>query len=174
MADSKKTLFVNVYKHTNTLGQEQTTKWYARANRLKTLNTTALARHISSHGSPFTQDIVEGVLRKLANCIPELVSEGHGVKLDGIGIFYPIVRCTGADSVEEFTGANVKQVQMRFMADRNEEEAVSNLRAHVLVETKYVLEKEKITIEGKEQTIKHYTPVADYIKQHSVDPEQEP
>jgi nucleoid DNA-binding protein len=103
---------------------EQTTKWYARANRLKTLNTTALARHISSHGSPFTQDIVEGVLRKLANCIPELVSEGHGVKLDGIGIFYPMVRCTGADS--------------------------------------------------KEQTIKHYTPVADYIKQHSVDPEPEP
>ena len=60
------------------------------------------------------------------------------------------------------------------MADRNEEEAVSNLRAHVLVETKYVLEKEKITIEGKEQTIKHYTPVADYIKQHSVEPEPEP
>jgi hypothetical protein len=33
---------------------------------------------------------------------------------------------------------------------------------------KTMLEKEKITIEGKEQTIKHYTPVADYIKKHQA------
>ena len=168
MADSKKTLFVNVYENTNKLSEEQETKWYARANRLSTLNTTALARHIAEHGSVFTQDIVEGVLRKLATCIPELVSEGHGVKIDGIGTFYPVVKSMGADTVEEFTGANVKQVLMRFTADRNVEEAVSDLRGKVLVETKYVLEKEKVTIDGKEEIIKHYTPVADYIKKHQA------
>lgn len=171
MADSKKTLFVNVYKHTNTLGEEQETKWYAKANRMKTLNTTALARHIAEHGSVFTQDIVEGVLRKLATCIPELVSEGHGVKLEGIGTFYPVVKSEGADSVEEFSGQNVKQVLMRFTADRNSEETVSNLRGKVYVETKYVLEKEKKTIDGKETVIKHYTPIADYILSHQEQPE---
>ena len=174
MADSKKTLFVNVYKNTNRMGEEEQTKWYARVNRQKTLNTTALARHIAQHGSVFTQDVVEGVLRKLATCIPELVSEGHGIKIDGIGTFYPVVRSTGADSVEEFSGQNVKQVLMRFTADRNSEESVSDLRGKVYVETKYVLEKEKVTIDGKEQVIKHYTPVADYIKKHNVAPDPEP
>ena len=28
---------------------------------------------------------------KLSECIPELVAQGYGVKLDGIGIFYPTI-----------------------------------------------------------------------------------
>jgi predicted histone-like DNA-binding protein len=141
---------------------------FGRVVHTETMDTEMLAQHIAEHGSPYTEDIVEGVLRKLATCIPELVSEGHGVKIDGIGTFYPVVKSMGADTVEEFTGANVKQVLMRFTADRNVEEAVSDLRGKVLVETKYVLEKEKVTIDGKEEIIKHYTPVADYIKKHQA------
>lgn len=169
MADKKPTLFINVYRHTNTLGEGQETKWYGRMNRQKTLNTRGLALHISKHGSPFTEDIIEGVLRKLASCIPELVATGQGVKIDGLGTFYGTVKSTGSEKLEDFSGSNIETVNMRFTADRDRSEDVRDMRSMVNVETKYVLEKEKVTVAGKEKTIKHYIPVADYLDRQNAD-----
>ena len=40
-------------------------KWYGRVKTQETLNTRKLSRHISEHGSIYTQDVVFGVLEKL-------------------------------------------------------------------------------------------------------------
>ena len=64
-------------------------KLYGYTETQNTLSMRGLTKHISDHGTIFTRDIVEGVITKLCECIPELVDQGVPVKLDGIGTFYP-------------------------------------------------------------------------------------
>ena len=93
-------------------------KWYAELMDRETISTRALAKHISGHGSPYTEDVIVGVLSALSRCIPELISEGTGVKLDGLGQFYPSLETTGADSPTKFNiQENVKGVHIRFLPD---------------------------------------------------------
>jgi hypothetical protein len=72
------------------------------------------------HGLVGNRGDVIAMLSKLSECIPELVAQGYGVKLDGIGIFYPTIanRKGGAASVSDFTVAeNVEGVRFRFKPD---------------------------------------------------------
>lgn len=64
-------------------------KLYGYTETQNTLSMRGLAKRISDHGTIFTRDIVEGVITKLCECIPELVGQGVPVKLDDIGTFYP-------------------------------------------------------------------------------------
>ncbi len=87
------------------------------------LLNAALAQHIAGHGSIYTRDIVEGVLNKFSQCIPELVAQGVGVKLNGIGIFYPTAQSEpgGLASKAAVAGSNpndaVKGIHVRFKPD---------------------------------------------------------
>ena len=163
--DNNIKLKVNLYKHTNTMGEEQETKWYGNVVRTATYDMAALSRHIAQHGSIYTQDVIYGVLRKLGNCIPELVAQGIATKLEGLGTFYPMVKTTGADKASEFTVANVKQVIMQFTADRNTQEDVSNLtdKANVEINDVKVLLGTKV-IDGEERKIYDHIKVANYVK----------
>ena len=74
MATNKILMNVDLYKNAN----ERSTsygKYFGRIPRQSTLNTRGLAEHIAHHGSLYTLDVLEGVLRKLAICIPELVGQ---------------------------------------------------------------------------------------------------
>ena len=93
-------------------------KWYAELMDRECISTRALAKHIASHGSPYTEDMIIGILAALSRCIPEIVSEGTGVKLDGLGQFYPSLETTGAETPSKFSiQENVKGVHMRFLPD---------------------------------------------------------
>ena len=53
-------------------------KWYARLKSIETMSMTKLAKHISEHGSVFTEDVVEGVMKKTGHVLPDLrVPEGR-------------------------------------------------------------------------------------------------
>ena len=89
MAQKKKTpLRINLRQDRNSASRTFG-MWFPEVDRVGTLSTRALSEHIAAHGSIWTRDIVEGVLSQLAECIPELVSQGYGVKLDGLGTFWP-------------------------------------------------------------------------------------
>ena len=95
-------------------------RWFARVDRPGTLSTRGLAQHMIEHGLVGNRADVDSMLSKLSECIPELVAQGYGVKLDGIGIFYPTIknRKGGAASVTEFTiSENVEGVRFRFRPD---------------------------------------------------------
>ena len=95
-------------------------RWFAYVNRPGTLTTRGLAQHMIEHGLVSNRAEVESILTKLSECIPELVAQGYGVKLDGIGIFYPSIANTkgGAESVADFTVTqNIKGVRFRFTPD---------------------------------------------------------
>ena len=54
--------------------------YYAKAVSLETLSQRDMARHISSHGSPYTVDVVMGVLEAYRNCLIEQLLESKKVK----------------------------------------------------------------------------------------------
>ncbi|MBQ4386854.1 MAG: hypothetical protein II822_04560, partial [Prevotella sp.] len=95
-------------------------RWFAYVNKTGTLSTRGLAQHMIEHGLISNRAEVEAILTKLSECIPELVAQGYGVKLEGIGIFYPTIANVkgGAETVADFTiSQNIKGVHFRFRPD---------------------------------------------------------
>jgi hypothetical protein len=56
-------------------------KWFAHSKSIETLNTRKLAKHISEHGSVYTQDVVFGVLEKFRSCLVEMLLESKRVNI---------------------------------------------------------------------------------------------
>ena len=95
-------------------------RWFAYVNKVGTLSTRGLAQHMIEHGLIGNRAEVEAMLTKLSECIPELVAQGYGVKLEGIGIFYPTIANEkgGAETVYDFNvSQNIKGVHFRFRPD---------------------------------------------------------
>ena len=104
-------------------------KWYARLKSIETLTMAKLAKHISGHGSVFTEDVVEGVMKKFKNCLLEMLLESKKVKVAGLGTFYLTCECTkgGADKEEDFNVAqHLKALHIRFLPDQTEEDNLSS------------------------------------------------
>ena len=78
-----------------------------------TLSTKGLAQHIAEHGSLVTLEVIMLVLNQLSKCIPELLAQGLGIQLDGLGTFYPKVSTNGPANM-------VKGVHMRFRPIKDE------------------------------------------------------
>ncbi len=94
-------------------------KTYGRIAHQEMLTTLDVAKHIQKHGSIFTSDVVVGVLQRFSLCIEELLQDGYKVKLDGLGTFYLSVKTTGEEDPEEFSTSNIKQVRIKFLADKS-------------------------------------------------------
>ena len=104
-------------------------KWYARLKSIETLNTERLAKHISEHGSVFTADVVEGVMKKVKTCLLEMLLESKKVKIAGLGTFYLTCECQkgGADKEEDFNvNQHLKALHIRFLPDQAQEDNLSS------------------------------------------------
>ena len=104
-------------------------KWYARLKSIETLSTEKLAKHISEHGSVFTADVVEGVMKKVKTCLVEMLLESKKVKIAGLGTFYLTAECQkgGADKEEDFNvNQHLKALHIRFLPDQAQEDNLSS------------------------------------------------
>ena len=104
-------------------------KWYARLKSIETLSTERLAKHISEHGSVFTADVVEGVMKKFKTCLLEMLLESKKVKVAGLGTFYLTCECQkgGADKEEDFNvNQHLKALHIRFLPDQTQEDNLSS------------------------------------------------
>ncbi len=102
-------------------------KVYAYAQARQVIDIMALARHIQVHGSPYTRDIIVGVLTKAVDCIREQLLEGNKVQLGEMGAFYVTLRSTGADSADDFNaGANITGVNVRWERGKSFEEMIAD------------------------------------------------
>lgn len=91
--------------------------WYARAVCDETYDTATLAKHMSTHNTPYSPGVIHGVLKDMIACIKELLLDGKNVKLDDLAIFSVGIRCTGAQNVADFSVAeNVKGMRLRARA----------------------------------------------------------
>ena len=94
MGLKKTPLRINIRQNQN-VSSRSYGHWFAEVDNLGWLSTKARCNHIAEHGRIWTEDIVRGVLSQLAECIPELVGQGYGVKLDGLGTFLPFAHSEG-------------------------------------------------------------------------------
>ena len=104
-------------------------KWYARLKSIETLSTEKLAKHISEHGSVFTADVVEGVMKKVKTCLVEMLLESKKVKIAGLGTFYLTAECTkgGAEKEEDFNvNQHLAALHIRFLPDQAAEDNLSS------------------------------------------------
>ena len=104
-------------------------KWFAHSKSIETLNTRKLAKHISEHGSVYTQDVVFGVLEKFRSCLVEMLLESKRVKIDGLGTFFTTLENEpgGSAKKEDFNvGKNLKALHIRFMPEQEQEMNISS------------------------------------------------
>ena len=104
-------------------------KWYARLKSTETMSLTKMAKHISEHGSVFTDDVVEGVMKKFKNCLLEMLLNSRKVKITGLGTFYLTAECQkgGADKEEDFNvREHLKALHIRFLPDQTAEDNISS------------------------------------------------
>ena len=104
-------------------------RYFGRILQTETLNTAKLARHIAEHGSPYTQDVVEGVLRKAESCILELILDSKKIKIDGLGTFYITGENQkhGTISIAKFNPkTSFKGLHIRFLPDQATEANLSS------------------------------------------------
>ena len=116
MATNKRQVDIVLYQNKNEESKAYG-KWYGRIMQRQVLTDRALAEHIASHGSPYTVDVILGVLTELGQCSLEMMTQGMGVQLDGLGILYPSLRNTkgGADKPADWSpNVHVKGVAIKF------------------------------------------------------------
>ncbi len=103
-------------------------KIFARSKSIETLDLKKLSRHISDHGSIYTEDVVQGVLLKFRSCLLEMLLNSRSVKIDGLGTFYTTIENSGgSETADEFSVTeNVKGLHIRFRPDMEQELGLSS------------------------------------------------
>ena len=127
-------------------------KWYARLKSIETLSIEKLAKHISEHGSVYTADVVEGVMKKFKNCLIEMLLESKKVKIAGLGTFYLTAECTkgGAEKEEDFNvNQHLAALHIRFLPDQ---EAEDNLSSREFIKKAEFVNVKSLISSGKEES----------------------
>ena len=150
----------------------------------QTLSTYGLAKHMADHGSIYSMDIIEGVLKKITQCLPELVSQGIPVQLDPLGTFYPSAKVDQPVlNVAAMEGADpnnaVKGIHIRFLPYSCEDENITSRRFKedfCTLEYRFVVARRLIgtdPVTGKKKYVQDKTPIetfiADWKKTHGED-----
>ena len=107
---------------------EQNAAYYAKAVSTETLSLRDMAKHITSHGSPYTADVVMGVLEAFRSCLIEQLLESKKVKVQGLGTFYVTIanKEGGEKDLSKFNINTIAQgLRLRFLPETATEESIS-------------------------------------------------
>ena len=146
-------------------------KYYPEVDTQTTLTLRGFAKHMSDHGCIYGLDLIEGVLKKITQCLPELISQGIPVRLDPLGTFLPtcdvdkpllnIAAMEGADPNEV-----VKGVHIRFLPYGVEDENITSRRfkeEYCSLEFRNIIDTQEVTIDGKKKKVTTLKPVTTAI-----------
>ena len=103
-----------IVRPSNIMDETSAKKVYAVAQSKKTLTLRAIAQHLASHQSPYSEGTIMGLLTDAVKCITENLLEGNRVDMWDLGTFYVTLSCKGASSSEEFTTSLIKRVNLRW------------------------------------------------------------
>ena len=90
------------------------TKAYGVSQMHRKVSFDEFCEHIAEHNSPFSKGTVQGILTDAVSCIRELLLDGKKVALGDLGEFHVELATEGARTTEEFSAANIKEVNVRF------------------------------------------------------------
>ncbi len=118
------------------------------------------------------RDAIQAVLVKLSECIPELVAQGVGVKLDGLGIFYPTIRNKKGGATEEqmldseFNPTSIVEgVHVRFLPESSTLDNLTSrqfMTRSVSTASQNIVKVEKRTVNGKVKNVQVVQSLADF------------
>jgi len=171
MATNKISMGINYRKKTNSR-MTGSGNYFAEVDRRETLTTRGLAEHLKEHGCLAGLDAIQAVLVKISQCVPELVAQGIGVKLDGLGIFYPTVKNKKGGATEaqmldkEFTPTSlIEGVHVRFSPESTELDNLTSkqfLTRSVTTASQNIVKSVERTINGKTRKIRTLVSLEDF------------
>ena len=170
MATNEIKMGINLRQNKNTKNSGYG-KYYPEVDVQETLSLKGFAKHMSDHGCIYGRDLIEGVLKKITQCLPELVSQGVPVRLDPLGTFLPtcsvdkpladIAAMEGADP-----NAVVKGVHIRFLPYGVEDDNITSRRfkeEYCSLEFRNIIDTQTVTIDGKTKKVTTLKPIATAI-----------
>jgi len=102
-------------------------KWYPQPVVKSTLNLKGFARHIHDHNGTYRASVIKGVMEEMVECLVEMVSQGIGVKLDGLGTFYPTMESKGVALPDDYNvGEHLKGIHIRFQPEGAKDEELTS------------------------------------------------
>ena len=144
-------------------------KYYPEVDVQKTLSLRGFAKHMTDHGSVFGRDVLEAVLIKITECLPELVSQGIPVQLGGLGTFYPtaqVKKDAAVASIADMDGLNpndiVEAIHIRFLPDTSKLDNISGraFKEACALEFRNIVDTKEVTINGKLKKVQTLKPIA--------------
>ncbi len=168
---------VNMRENTNQKS-DQYGHFYPYIDRMSTLDTRGLCKHVANHNSIYGREVIEGVVLQITSCTLELLSMGVAVQLTGFGTFYPTLqsRYEGVVSMKEAEELGVDTVvegiHVRFLPDSTDLDNITSKKFKERCALKYhMLDEVTVTeVDGK----KKYTHVYKPISEVANAPEPEP
>ena len=176
MATNEIKLGINLRQNKNTKNSGYG-KYYPEVDVQETLTLKGFAKHMSDHGSIYSLDLIEGVLKKITQCLPELISQGVPIRLDPLGTFTPtcsvdkpladIAAMEGADP-----NGVVKGVHIRFLPYGVEDDNITSRRfkqEYCSLEFRNIIDTQEVMIDGKMKKVTNLKPVATAIAELKAD-----
>ena len=114
----KETIKYSTCMRPNPMKPEEATKAYATLQSNGTVNLEELSEHIRKHGSVYSEGTILGVLKDMVTCTREALLEGNYVELGSLGKLKVSISSEGAKSLDAFTDANIKALNVNFEPGR--------------------------------------------------------
>ena len=104
---------------------EEPQKAYANIQLNGIVSLGQLAQHIREHGSPYTRDVILGVITAIVDHTREFLVQGYKVDLGDLGSFIPSLSSEGTlpgvdgdgnpkTALQMFTSDNIKDVKVNY------------------------------------------------------------
>lgn len=144
-------------------------KYFPEVDVQKTLSLRGFAKHMTDHGSVYGRDLLEGVLIKITECLPELLAQGIPVQLGNLGTFYPtaeVKKDKAVSSIEEMDGLNaddiVQAIHIRFLPDSSKLDNISGptFKKNCSLVLRNIVDTQEVTMNGKVKKLQTLTPIS--------------
>ena len=160
-------------------------KYYPEVDVQKTLSLRGFAKHMTDHGSIYGRDIVEGVLLKITECLPELVAQGVPVQLGNLGTFFPtaeVAKNGAVLNIAAMDGLNpndiVKAIHIRFLPDATKLDNLCGpaFKDACTLELRNIVDTQEVTVNGKKKKVRTLKPIATAVAEYksSLTPDPSP
>lgn len=144
-------------------------KWYGKTySPNEALNLKGLIQRVAMDQSVFSEDIARGVIDRLTVTMVELLQSGTSVKWDQLGTFRPTVESVGiTDPLDYNVNTDVKGIHIRFIPENAKGEEITSRQFADLctLMTAGVWTVEKVTIGGKQKSVRRFRPMASFKDQ---------
>lgn len=145
-------------------------KVYPRIQYNQIITLDKLAHHIHTHGSPFNEAVIQGVLMEMVSCIHEHLVEGNRVQLGDLGSLQATLRSKGVDKPEDFDPeAHVEAIEVNWTPS----EQFKDLKNEPGIEWEYTLTRKEMK-EAKKQSKQELADELEAIPKPDPAPDQKP